>query len=319
MIKTVLENMDGKRNLADVSAKLLTVKQRASRGRSSSSTGVKSQAFAASDTKKPWDKKAVVCYYCDKKRHMKRDCLKRKADDARGNKKPNGGRRDGGGGGGAPPRAALAYAASAGQSGEHKTRESSIWMSTWVLVFGATSLMAAVDKGFTVETSGIGAKVTVAEGHKLPIKGHGYISMDVGAGNTKVRMVFGEAMLVPDLTDSLLSVRAVDRRGGAVVFVGDTCYILSDGEAVLSKRGVEQRVCHRFGQRVRELCTQGDAGQGVGKRRLNTHGRRGGAVAPQVQPLGFREPQANGQNGRRDSSFGGGRQAHSWHGVRPVC
>ena len=32
---------------------------------------------------------AVVCYYCDKKGHMKRDCLKKKADDAKGNKKPN--------------------------------------------------------------------------------------------------------------------------------------------------------------------------------------------------------------------------------------
>ena len=75
MIKTVLENMDGKRNLADVSAKLLTVEQQASRGLSLSSTGVKSQAFAASAAKKPWDKKVVVCYYCDKKGHMKRDCL----------------------------------------------------------------------------------------------------------------------------------------------------------------------------------------------------------------------------------------------------
>jgi len=42
MIKTVLENMDGKRNLADVSAKLLTVEQRVSHGRSSSAAGVKS-------------------------------------------------------------------------------------------------------------------------------------------------------------------------------------------------------------------------------------------------------------------------------------
>jgi len=128
MIKTVLESMDGKRNLAEVSAKLLTVEQRASRGRSSSSTGVKSQAFSASATKKPWDKKAVVCYYCDKKGHMKRDCLMKKAEDAKGNKKPSGGRRDGGGGGGAPPRAALAYAASAGRAGEHKTPESPSWM-----------------------------------------------------------------------------------------------------------------------------------------------------------------------------------------------
>ena len=58
--------------------------------------------------------------------------------------------------------------------------------------------------------------------------------MDVGNGNTTAHMVLDEAMLVPDLTDNLLSVRAVDRRGGAVVFVGDACYILSDGEAVLA-------------------------------------------------------------------------------------
>jgi len=52
--------MDGKRNLADVSAKLLTMKQRGSNGRSSSTTGVKSQAFAATAFKKSWDKKVIV-------------------------------------------------------------------------------------------------------------------------------------------------------------------------------------------------------------------------------------------------------------------
>ena len=41
MIKTVLEKMEGTLNLADVSAKLLSVEQRGIRGRSSSTTGVK--------------------------------------------------------------------------------------------------------------------------------------------------------------------------------------------------------------------------------------------------------------------------------------
>jgi len=45
--------------------------------------------------------------------------------------------------------------------------------------------------------------------------------MDAGKGNTTARMVLDGAMLVPDLTDNLLSVRAVDSCGGAVVFVGD--------------------------------------------------------------------------------------------------
>ena len=52
-------------------------------------------------------------------------------------------------------------------------------------------------------------------------------------------------------------------------------------------RGVVQDFCQRVGQRVRELRAQGDAGQGVCKRRISTHGRRGGAWAPPVQHMGF--------------------------------
>jgi len=66
--------------------------------------------------------------------------------------------------------------------------------------------MAAQDAGFTVKTTRSGAKVTLANGHKVPIKGHGYASMDVGKGNSTAGMVLDEAMLVPDLTENLLSV-----------------------------------------------------------------------------------------------------------------
>jgi len=38
-------------------------------------------------------------------------------------------------------------------------------MSNWALDFGATNHMAAGDKGFTVNTSRSGAKVTLADGH----------------------------------------------------------------------------------------------------------------------------------------------------------
>jgi len=165
---------------------------------------------------------------------MKSECLKKKAEDAKGYKKRNGGRREGGGGGGAPPRAALAYVASSGQAGKLNASGSTSGCSTWVLDSGATNHMAAQDAGFTVKTTGSGANVTLADRHRVPIKGHGYASMDMGKGNTTARMVLYEAMLAPDLTDNLLSVRAVDRCGGAVVFVGDVCYILSDGEAVLA-------------------------------------------------------------------------------------
>jgi len=46
-------------------------------------------------------------------------------------------------------------------------------------------------------------------------------------------MVLGEYKLVPDLTNNPLSVRGVDCRNEAVVFVSDACYIRSDGEAGL--------------------------------------------------------------------------------------
>jgi len=151
---------------------------------------------------------------------------------AKGKNKPGRGGRDGGHGGRRQAGAALAYTASAGQPGSSKAHGSTSGSSTWVLDSGATNHMAAGDKGFTVQAAGSGAKVTLANGDKVPIKGHGHVSMDVGKGNTKARMVLAEAMLVPALTSNLLSVRAIDRNSGAVVFVGDACYILSDGDAV---------------------------------------------------------------------------------------
>jgi len=182
--------------------------------------------------KKPFDHKSVVCYYCDKKGNMKRKCYKRKADEAKGRNKPGGGRRDGGHGGGPQAGVAMAYTASAGLPGCRKAHGSTSGSSTWVLDSKATKHMAAGDKGFTVQAAWSGAKVTLANGNKVPIKGNGRFSMDVGKGNTKARTVLTEAMLVPEVTRNLLLFRVVDRNVGAVVFVGDACYTLSDGDTV---------------------------------------------------------------------------------------
>jgi len=235
MLRTVLENKDVKLVMSDMTAKLLQVEQRNIAGGSSKPAGgVKSQAFTVAAPKKPFDKNSVVCYYCDEKGHMKGDFYKRKADEARGKNKPGGGRRDGGHGGGPQAGVALAYTSSAGQPGSSKAHGSTSGSSTWVLDSGATNHMAAGDEGFTVCAAGCGAKVTLANGDKVPIKGHGHVSMDVGKGNTKAHMVLAEAMLVPDQTSNLLSVRAFDRNSGAVMLVGDACYILRDGDDVRS-------------------------------------------------------------------------------------
>jgi len=222
MLRTGLENKHTKLVMSDETAKLLQVEQRSiSVGTSKPSGSVKSQAFAAAAPKKPFDKKSVVCFYCNKKGHMQRDCHKKKADEAKGKGKPGGSGREGGHGGGPHAGAALAYTAFTGNTGSSKARGSSLCSSTCVLDSGATNHMAAGDKGFTVRTAGSGAEVTLANGEKVPIKGHCHVSMDVGKGKTKTRMVLGEAMLVQDLTRNLLSDRAVDRNRGAVVFVGN--------------------------------------------------------------------------------------------------
>jgi len=60
VIKTVLETMDVKGDPADVRAKLLTVGQLGSHGRSSSAAGIKSQAFAEAASETKWDNRALV-------------------------------------------------------------------------------------------------------------------------------------------------------------------------------------------------------------------------------------------------------------------
>jgi len=200
-LRTTVENKDTKLGMSDVTAELLQVEQRSSFvGASKPSDSVKSQAFAAAAPQKPFEKKLVVCFYCNKKGHMQRDWYKKKAHEAKAKSKPGGGGREGGHGSGPHAGAALAYTASIGNTGSSKAHGSTLCSSTWVLDSGATNHMAAGDEGFTVRTAGSGADVTLANGVKVPIKGHGHVSMDVGKGNTKTRVVLAKVMLVPNLT-----------------------------------------------------------------------------------------------------------------------
>ena len=66
MLRMVLENKDVKLVMSNVTDKLLQVEQQNIAGASSKPAGaVKSQAFMVPAPEKPFDKKAVVGYYCD--------------------------------------------------------------------------------------------------------------------------------------------------------------------------------------------------------------------------------------------------------------
>jgi len=136
MLRTVPENKDVELVMPDVAAKLLQVEQRDIAGGSSKPAGgVKSEAFTVAAPKKPFNKTSVVCYYCDKMGHMKRDCYKRKADEAKSKNMPGCGRRDGGHGGGPQAGAALAYTASAGQPGSSKAHCKTSGLSSHVELY----------------------------------------------------------------------------------------------------------------------------------------------------------------------------------------
>jgi len=125
MLRMVLENKETKLVFTDVTAKLLYVEQRNITGGSSKPAGgVKAQASAAAAPKKPFDKKAVLCFSCNNKGHMQRDCNKKKVDEVKGKGKPGGGGRDAGQGGGPKAGAALAYTASTVLAGSSKAHGS---------------------------------------------------------------------------------------------------------------------------------------------------------------------------------------------------
>jgi len=131
MLRTVLENKDVKLLMSDVTAKLLKVEYRnMSTGLLKPFGSVRSQLFAAAAPKKPFDKKSVVCYFCDKKGHVKRDCYNRKADKDKGKREYGRSGRDGSHGGGPQAGAALACTAWAGQPGSSKEHGSTSGSST---------------------------------------------------------------------------------------------------------------------------------------------------------------------------------------------
>ena len=122
-------------------------------------------------SQKLFDKKSVVCYHCDKKGQMKRDCYQWKADEAKGNKRPNCGRRDGGRGSRPLVGAALENAASAVQLNPRKAPASTSGSSTWVLDSRATNHMAAGEQSCTVREAVSECKVTLSNCGKVRNRG----------------------------------------------------------------------------------------------------------------------------------------------------
>jgi len=89
MLRMVWEKKNTKLFMSDVTAKLLQVEQRSiSVGASKPPGSVKAQAFAAASPTEPFDKKSAFCVYCNNKRHMQRDCHRRRRTRRRARASP---------------------------------------------------------------------------------------------------------------------------------------------------------------------------------------------------------------------------------------
>lgn len=136
--------------------------------------------------------------------------------------RPNGGRGNGGGAAGA-----LAFSARMTNAAADNQSQ------TWVIDSGATEHMTKSMKCYTHYTPTNGARdVTLADGQAIMTKGTGLASVVVSAGSSRRTISLKGTLHVPDLKGNLLSVRSVDRAGGASVFVDGHCFLLANKNQV---------------------------------------------------------------------------------------
>lgn len=252
VLRTVLENSVECLDLEDTTGKLLVVEQRghaAYKGSSTSATAPGSSVafLAARGQPTAPTKPKPKCWYCNKKGHLNRKCFIRIADEAKGVYNPDrrgvwrgrgeggrvigpnpsgGGRRPAGGQGGSGAAANVtAFSAVADADVVVKDLDGG-----WVVDSGATHRMARSRANFSTYTAAGKSDVRLANGDLITADGAGTATLSPGGGGSSQRIDLRMALHVPGLQSNLLSVPAVDRAGGAAVFLGGRCYLLPDGE-----------------------------------------------------------------------------------------
>lgn len=252
MVRTVLENLRDDLKVEDVAARLLQEEQRAKATSAGlAGSGVLSQALAADSRSQI---RSFTCFYCNKVGHMRRDCHRRAGDEKRGiyrrsvadsPRPPRGGRgdghprgrnQDGSGRGGAPGGARGGSAGAAGAlafSASPSNHAADTQSSTWIVDSGATKHMAhSTDSYTTYNTSNCGSMVTLADGKSVPLRGIGTAALTVDCGSSERDVNLQNTLYVPELKHNLLSVRSVDRAGGATVFMDGRCYLLANRASI---------------------------------------------------------------------------------------
>eukprot|EP00170_Pyropia_yezoensis_P002999 contig_12553_g3006 len=228
MFVTVLENAPPPWRLTPTMTKLMNTEKKMQLAESAAPTssggaysGTANPETPLSKTPKNPGKRTVKCYYCKNGGDYIHECRIRKADEIR--VQANGEQR-----GGASGAEAMGFAAQAGS-----TKRGGGDPTKWLVDSGATHHMTPGKGGegtFVVTEPGAVREITLASGDTVPVVGQGRATLKA-KGHGEVRpLTLEETLCVPDLEENLLSVGAVDKKGGGSVFVGGRVYLFKDAE-----------------------------------------------------------------------------------------
>ena len=226
---TVLETTEAELTLDKVLPHLVQVEQRHDRPVRLEETALMA-APSGGPSGRPFTPKTNqiedrACYYCGKKGHLKRDCRKKKSDEARRRGGLGVGGRGGGGhqqhfgaialtaaleapsGGHLQPSAPLRFVLDTGAS-RHITRDGSALMN------------ARAPRGRPTITFGNGGTAEAV------------LTGEVELSTPRGTFVLHDVLYVPEATENLISVRAATKRGLAFTFHADRCEITMNGAAL---------------------------------------------------------------------------------------
>ena len=172
-----------------------------------------------------------TCFYCGMKGHLKRDCIKRKRDEAsRGN---NGGQQRSG-----------QYSAIALTANVTGAPASSRQHTRWVLDSGASRHLTS-DESILLNPRPLEQEVVITFGNGGTGKATAVGDVLLQAADTAFHL--SDVLCVPEASENLISVRNATRNGVDFKFCADCCEISTGGQIVANAPSAEHSIYYLDG------------------------------------------------------------------------
>lgn len=221
MISTVLTSGDGQLKIGEMLPKLLQVEQMTQPERSSEAA-----LFAkpnggnshGNGVKQQQPREERTCHYCGKKGHLKKECKKKKFDEARGSKSKRHNMEQRGA---IALTAQTAAAACTSGTGRQSVR--------WVLDTGASRHITA-DGSILLNPRPMAEDITITFGNGGT--GKAIATGEVMLHTSDAAFLLQDVLLIPEATENLISVRHATKRGVDFLFRKDCCEIGCNGNTL---------------------------------------------------------------------------------------